>query len=77
MRSNLAISLDTVRAPLSQRAVFEARAEARALLWQAGEFDRHEAVDVLQADAHATGLVFKVGQNGVQEILAAAFAKVR
>jgi hypothetical protein len=57
--------------------VFEARAEARALLWQAGEFDRHEAVDVLQADAHATGLVFKVGQNGVQEILAAAFAKVR
>ncbi len=37
--------------------VFIARAEARALLWQAGEFDLHEAVDELQAAAERDGLV--------------------
>ena len=35
----------------SPLAVFIARAEARALLWQAGEFDLAEAVDALQASA--------------------------
>lgn len=54
--------------------VFRARADARALLWRAGEYTLHEAVDVLQADAQRQGLVAKIGQDAVQEILAAAFA---
>jgi hypothetical protein len=55
---------------------FVARAEARALLWQAGEFDLHEAVDVLQAAAERDGLVDQLGQDEVQRIIAEAFAKV-
>jgi hypothetical protein len=55
---------------------FVARAEARALLWQAGEFDLHEAVDVLQAAAERGGLVDQLGQDEVQRIIAEAFAKV-
>jgi hypothetical protein len=58
-------------------AVFIARAEARALLWQANEFDLHEAIDVLQADAERTGLVAAIGQDRVQAILTEAFQKVR
>jgi hypothetical protein len=58
-------------------AVFTARAEARALLWQAGEFDLHEAVDILQRDAERDGLVDQIGQDEVQRIIAAAFAPVR
>jgi hypothetical protein len=58
-------------------AVFTARCEARALLWQAGEFDLHEAVDKLQADAVRDGLVAKLGQDAVQAIMAKAFAAVR
>jgi hypothetical protein len=57
--------------------VFIARAEARALLWQANEFDLHEAIDALQADAERTGLVAAIGQDRVQEILTEAFQKVR
>jgi hypothetical protein len=56
---------------------FTARAEARALLWQANEFDLHEAVDVLQRDAERTGLVDAIGQDRVQALLAKAFQKVR
>jgi hypothetical protein len=58
-------------------AVFHARAEARALLWQAGEIDLHDAVDVLQADAERDGLVAAIGQDEVQRIMSAAFATVR
>lgn len=54
-------------------AVFIARAEARALLWQAGEYDLHEAVDELQAAAERDGLVAELGQDAIQAILAAAF----
>jgi hypothetical protein len=36
-------------------AVFIARAEARALLWAAGEIDLHTAVDELWADAVRDG----------------------
>ncbi len=57
--------------------VFTARAEARALLWQAGEFDLHEAVDKLQQDAERDGLVAAIGQDEVQRIMADAFAAVR
>jgi hypothetical protein len=56
--------------------VFRARAEARALLWQAGEFDLHEAVDVLQAAAVRDGLIDAIGQDAVQAIIAEAFRKV-
>jgi hypothetical protein len=57
--------------------VFRARAEARALMWQAGEYDLHEAVDAPQADAIRSGLVRRIGQDAVQAIMAQAFAKVR
>ena len=56
--------------------VFVARAEARAMLYAAGEFDLHEAVDKLQADAERDGLVDRLGQDEVQRIISEAFAKV-
>ena len=62
---------------VSPLAVLIARAEARALLWQAGELDFHEAVDVLQASAEASGLVDELGQDAVQAIIAQAFETVR
>jgi hypothetical protein len=52
---------------------FAARAEARALLWKCCEFDLHEAVDVLQADAVRDGLVNRLGQDRVQQIITDAF----
>jgi hypothetical protein len=57
--------------------VFAARAEARALLWQAGEFDLHVAVDDLQLAAERDGLIISIGQDSVQRILHQAFRKVR
>jgi len=56
--------------------VFVARAEARAMLWAACEFDLHEAVDVLQRDAERDGLVDELGQDAVQAILSRAFRRV-
>lgn len=53
---------------------FRIRAQARAYLWAAGEYDLHEAVDVLQTTAVRDGLVDHIGQDAVQEILAASFA---
>jgi len=61
----------------SALAVFIARAEARALLWQAGEFDLHQAVDELQAVAERGRLVTLLGQDAVQEIMSKAFGVVR
>jgi hypothetical protein len=61
----------------SALAVFTLRCWARALLWQAGEFDLREAVDVLQRDAERDGLVDKLGQDKVQAILAKAFEAVQ
>jgi len=52
-------------------------AEARALLWQACEFDLHEAVDELQRAAERDGLVAELGQDAVQAIIAKAFEAVR
>jgi hypothetical protein len=57
--------------------VFTARAEARALLWQAGEFDLHQAVDELQTAAERDGLVDRLGQDEIQRIIAEAFVHVR
>lgn len=57
--------------------VFKARAEARALLWQAGELSLHDAVDVLQAAAERDGLVEQIGQEKIQRIIAEAFEAVR
>ena len=63
------------RAP-SPLCVLIARAEARALLYAAFEFDLPEAVDSLQSYAVESGLVDEIGQDAVQTILAAAFSKV-
>jgi hypothetical protein len=57
--------------------VFIVLAEARALLWQAGEFDLHQAVDELQAAPERDGLVTLLGQDAVQEIISKAFGVVR
>jgi hypothetical protein len=55
-------------------AVFVARAEARAMLWQAGELDLHQAVDELQAAAERASLVAELGQDKIQRIIADSFA---
>jgi hypothetical protein len=57
--------------------VFIARAEARALLWQAGELDLHQAVDELQAFAVRDALVAEIGQDAVQEIISKGFGVLR
>jgi hypothetical protein len=53
---------------------FELRCWARAYLAKVGEMSLQEAVDVLQADAEAQGLVAAVGADAVQAILAEGFA---
>ena len=58
------------------REVFALRCWARARLYAEGELELAEAVDALQAAAEAYGLVADIGQDAVQAILAAAFAKV-
>jgi len=62
-----------VIAPVTAIDFFRARCEAHAILYAVGELDMHEAVDVLQDVAARTGLVAALGQDAVQEILAAAF----
>src|SRR5262245_7856112 len=54
-------------------AAFIARAEARVLLFEAGELNLHETVDELQAAAVRDGLVEQLGQDGVQRLIVAAF----
>lgn len=54
--------------------MFALRCEARSLLYAAGEMTLHDAVDGCQRHAEAYGLVGELGQDGVQEIIAAAFA---
>jgi hypothetical protein len=56
---------------------FRARAEARAMLYAAGEFDLHEAVDELQFDAERDGFVVLIGQDEVQRIMSEAFRPFR
>lgn len=56
---------------------FYERATARAYLWSIGEYELHEAVDVLQVDAVRDGLVERIGQDAFQTILADAFRPYR
>jgi hypothetical protein len=53
--------------------IFTARAEARAILYAAGEYTLQEAVDGLQRAAEALGLIEDIGQDAVQLIIAEAF----
>jgi hypothetical protein len=57
--------------------VFRARCAAQAHRCGAGEVDLHDAVDGLQADAIASGLVDAIGQDAVQTMMAEAFRSVR
>ena len=52
---------------------FSARCEARAILVAAGELTLHEAVDGLQEVAELDGLIDRLGQDRIQEIMGAAF----
>ena len=54
---------------------FRLRAWARGYLASIGEITLQEAVDVLQADAEAQGLIAAIGRNGVEAILAEGFAE--
>lgn len=55
---------------------FHARCEARAWLVAEGELTLHEAVDALQENAVASGIVDAIGQDAVQAIMSAAFNQV-
>jgi hypothetical protein len=57
--------------------IFELRCWARARLCAEGMIELGEAVDVLQSGAERDGLVDSIGQDAVQEILAAAFGGTR
>jgi hypothetical protein len=80
-KSGQPLSKQSIQSPQVQpptpRQVFQARAEARAVLWQAGELDLHEAVDELQSFAVGSSLVAQVGQDELQRIIATTFAEVR
>ncbi len=52
---------------------FRLRCWARAYFAFAGEIDFHDAVDRLQSDAIAQGLVDDVGQDAVQATMAEGF----
>ena len=58
-------------------AAFAARCEARALLFAAGEYSLHEAVDVLQEYAEQSRLVDALGTDAVQQLMNQAFEVVR
>lgn len=57
--------------------VLTLRCWARATLWQAGEFDLHQAIDPLQEAAERDGLVAVLGQDAVQDIISKAFGVVQ
>jgi hypothetical protein len=59
------------------RDAFELRCWSRAQLYELGELDLHDAVDVLQHFAEETGLVAAIGQDEVQKIMADAFKPIR
>lgn len=54
-------------------AVFELRCDVRAYLVRHDEMDLQEAVDGLQISAAEAGLVDRLGQNMVQNMIARAF----
>jgi hypothetical protein len=53
-------------------AIFTARCEARAKLWQAGELTLHEAVDTLEA----YGRKLRINTDVAQDIMSRAFAAI-
>jgi hypothetical protein len=53
--------------------VFQARAEARALLAYAGAYNAEVAIDALLDDAFNSGLVDQVGESALYAIIAEAF----
>jgi hypothetical protein len=57
--------------------VLEIRAQIRAFLWWQYQLEMGEAVDELQAYAERSGLVIEIGQDVVQAIIAAQFARLR
>jgi hypothetical protein len=59
------------------RDAFELRCWSRAQLYELGEIDLHDAVDVLQQFAEETGLVAAIGQDEVQKIMSDAFKPIR
>jgi hypothetical protein len=67
---------DPAIAKVDALTAFHARCVAHAWLVGIGEFDLHDAVDGLQVDAEATGLVDELGQDFIQSILVDAFAQV-
>ena len=52
-------------------------ASTRAYLWSICEYELAEAVDALQANAIRYGLIDRIGQDAVQEIMADAFRPYR
>jgi hypothetical protein len=59
---------------ISPYRVLKARAQARALLWYAGDYpDRRSAVMPLFAAAEQQGLVDQVGAEAIEAIVKAAF----
>ena len=62
---------------IDPQTIFELRCWARAVLFFNGEFDMAEAVDPLQEYALRSGLVASVGQDKIQNLIAAAFTECR
>jgi hypothetical protein len=56
--------------------VLQARAEARAMLYAANEFDLEEAIAPLMQYALRSGVVDRIGAERAFAIIKAAFAKV-
>jgi hypothetical protein len=71
-----AVARQVSGAPVPVLDVFRLRCQARAELVAACLIDFYQAIDELQAAAVHSGLVAEIGQDGVQAIMAEAFAKV-
>ena len=61
----------------SPECMFQARCDARAILFAVGELELREAVDALEIFAVQAGLVDEIGQDAVQALMAKAFSKAR
>lgn len=67
------IGEDGRTASASVLQIFSLRCWARARPYAEGIIDLHAAVDVLQAAAERDGLINTIGQDAVQELIAAEF----
>jgi hypothetical protein len=56
---------------------FTLRASAQAYLYAIGEISLHDAVDELQEDAEASGLIPEIGQDAIQQVMAEAVGHYR